>query len=278
MAAPSFAASGTAFSGGGSGVDVAAPAGVVANSVIIVDFFLNGTPDLNVVAPGDWSAAEGSPVVVSGHRLYVFWHRASGIEAGPYSFTWDVSEFREGQAHRYEGVVTSGNPFDAGANTAVDNGNGSSTPAVSVTTLGTERLLVHAATCWAGGTWTPPTGFTKRQQPSVGLSTLSDLAQAAAGSSGAVVATTTTSDKRGAWLGALKPVVGSVITGTGDASLPGPAAVGVGLRTTFGVGSAALGPLLASGVVESLPSLRHFASGREPRSRVAGREPRRLLL
>lgn len=246
MAAPAWAASGTAFSGDSASVDIAAPAGVVDKSLVIAAFFLNGDTNQNVVAPAGWFAAENTPVHVTGHWMYVYWHRAAGAESGPYAFTWDASVFREGQAHRYEGVVATGTPFDAGADDAIDAGSGDTSPAVAVTTLGDERLLVHAATNWAGGTWTPHTGFTKRQQPAVGLCTLSDKAQAAAGGSGNVTATSTNSDKRTAWLGALKPVVVNNVAGTGAAALGALSAAATGTRTVPASGAAALGGLTAA--------------------------------
>ncbi len=249
MAAPTFAASGSAFSASGANVDVAAPAGVVAGSVVVLSMFLDGGTDQNVVPPAGWTAGEGSPVAASNHRLYVFWHRASGAEAGPYAFTWDASVYREGQAHRYEGVVAAGTPFDTPTSTAVDNASGTDTPAVEVTTAGADRLLLHAATAWSGGTWTVPTGFTKRQQPSVGLSTLSDKTQAVAGASGSVVATISAADKRTAWLGALKPAAANEVTGIGNAPLGGLAGTAVGLRAVLGTGAALLGGLTATATV-----------------------------
>lgn len=252
MNAPAWAASGAAFSGSGASVDIAAPTGMVAGQIAIADFFIDGVTNQNVVAPAGWFAAENTPIQAANHWKYVFWHRASGAESGPYTFTWDASVFREGQAHRYSGCVASGTPFDAGAAFAVDNTAGTTTPAVSITTLGDDRCLVHAATCWAGGTWTPPSApvaFTKREQPSVGLSTLADATFASAGATGNVTATVSNADKRTAWLGALKPVVTINVTGTGSAPLGGLAGAASGVRTVLGSAAAALGfGALATGV------------------------------
>lgn len=218
MASPFWVASGAGVSApGGTAANFGAPAGVAANSVIVVDFFLDTAADHNVVPPdGTWFAAENIPIVANNHRHYVYWHRASGGEAGPYTFTWTGGTYVEGQAHRYEGCATTGNPFDAGA-AAASSGAGTSnqSPPVSITTLGAERLLVHAATDWAGGTWTPPTGFTKREQLTVGLVTLSDLAQAVAGGTPALQATCTSIEHTTAWLGALRPagIVATFSTG-----------------------------------------------------------------
>lgn len=261
MAAPTFGASGTAFSGSGAGVDIAAPGGVVAGSIVVADWFLDGATNQNVVAPAGWFAAENSPVQAANHWKYVFWHRASGAESGPYSFTWDASVFREGQAHRYDGCVASGTPFDTGAASAVDNTSGSTSPAVSVTTAGADRCLVHSVTCWAGGTWTPNASpaFTKREQPSVGVSSLSDATQAAAGSSGSITAATTTSDKRTAWLGALKPLVVNDVTGTAAGALGGATGTAVGVPTVLGVAGRVLGG--TTGTAAGTPTVLGAATG-----------------
>lgn len=247
MVAPSWAASGTAFSGSGASVAAAVPSGIVAGQVAVLVMFLDGAVDQNVVAPdGTWTLAEGCPVVSTTHRLYVYLHRAAGNESGTYTFTWDASVFREGQVHRYTDCVASGALLETPTSTAVDNTSGTTTPAVSLTTGGADRLLLHAGTCWAGGNWTEPTGFTKRQQPAVGLCTLADKTQAVAGGTGNVTATVTNADKRVAWLGALKPVETTEVTGTASAALGGLSATATGVRTVLGTAAAALGGLGAA--------------------------------
>lgn len=209
---PAWASSGTYLDGSGAGANIPAPAGVGADDIVIAVLYVDGATDQNVTAPAEWFAAEGSPVEQgnpvfdpANARLYVYWHRAAGAESGPYAFTWDSSVYRECQAHRYEDVAPTGTPFDSPTDTAEDASNGSTTPAVDVTTAGADRLLVHAVTCWAGGTWTAGTGFTKRMQGGFGLASCFDKTQAAAGASGPVTATVTGSNRRTAWLGALKP-------------------------------------------------------------------------
>lgn len=240
-----YGASGAAFTDSGSSVAIAAPAGVVADSVVVATLYLDGATDQNVTAPAGWAAAASTPVATNNHRAYIFWHRAAGPESGPYVFTWDASVFREGQAHRYDNVITTDVPFDTGVAAASENTSSSSSPAVSITTTGPDRVLVHVATCWSGGTWTPPAGFTRRQQTPVGLITLGDAAQAAAGSSGSVVATTTTSERRTAWLGALRPA-GALITGVATGALGGLTGVAAGIRTVLGSVTGTLGRLIGS--------------------------------
>jgi hypothetical protein len=82
-------------------------------------------------------------------------------------------------------------------------------PAVTVTTTGSDRLLVWSATNWSGGAWTPPTSFTERRDSGDEVMTSADLAQAGAGSSGSITGTCVGNDRRTAFLGALLPVAGS---------------------------------------------------------------------
>lgn len=243
MVAPSWAASGTALSDTSATPAFAVPAGMVAGQVAVVCFFVNGATDQNVAPPdGTWEAAPDSPVQASNHWLYVYAHRAAGNESGTYTFTLDGSVFIEGQAHRYTDCVTTSSVFDSDTAAAVDNTGGTDSPAVTVTTGGANRLLLHAATNWSGGTWTASSGFTTRQQPPVGLSTLSDKTQAVAGSSGSVVAVSTNSDKRTAWLGALLPA-SSTVTGTAVATLGGLSGTAAAVRTVLATAASGLGAL-----------------------------------
>lgn len=244
MAAPSWAASGTEHSGTSATPAFGVPAGMILNQVAVAVFFVNGATDQNATPPDEtWVLAEGCPVASSNHKLYVYLHRAAGNEAGSYTFTLDNAVFVEGQAHRYTDCVTTGALLDAGTDTAVDDTDGLVTPAVDITTLGADRRLLHAATNWAGGTWTPNAGFTKRQQNSVGLATLSDAAQAVAGLSGSIAATSTNANKRTAWLGALKTAA-QTVTGTATGSLGALSGTATGRRTVLGAAAGVLGRLV----------------------------------
>lgn len=207
MAAPAFAVSGTFLSGDtGTAVNVAVPSGVVNGSVIGVAMFLDSSATVTAL-PSGFAHAEGSPVQLPAgggqHSFVLVWKRATGADSGTYDFTISSAVYREAQAHRYTDVVASGTPFDSPTSSATDTANGTVTPAVSIDTAGSDRLLIHGGTNWSGGTWTAPSGFTKRMDAGFGVVTLSDKAQAAQGSSGSVTATCTGSDKRSAWLGAL---------------------------------------------------------------------------
>lgn len=220
MSAPAFGTSG-AWSGGTAATrSFAVPASVASGDIIVIPMFIDGSTVTISAMPSGFAHAENSPRTVNAggagnHSVNVVWKRATGADTGTYDFTFSASAYTEGQAHRYTGCVDSGNPWDSPTN-AADGGstNSTTTPAVSVTTLGPDRMLFFAGTNWSGGAWTPPTGFAERTDNASDL-TADDLVQTSAGSSGSVSATCAASDKVGAWLGAL---IGT--TSAADATIP----------------------------------------------------------
>jgi hypothetical protein len=221
VSAPNHGSTGTLL-----GASTAAPAfdvpdDVAAGDIIVVAAFIDGTSTDVTGMPADFEHAEGSPLDVAAgggfgeHVLAVMWKRATGTDSGTYDFTLSGSTFVYGDAARYEGAVGSGDPWDATDADESGVSSVSTAPAVSVATLGPDRLLIYVATDHNGdsGTWSPPAGFTQRAG---GTNTtnveISDLVQAAAGSSGGVSATHTVAGFMGAWIGAL------IGTTTGQAS------------------------------------------------------------
>lgn len=218
MSAPTFGASGTYLSGTTSAPSVPVPSGVAAGSFIIIPMFVDTGGTTVTGLPSGFANAENSPVSNgSSHSLYVFWKRATGNDTGTYDFTFSGSAFSESQAHRYENVKATGTPIDAGTGSAIDDTNGTVTPAVSTSSLGPDRMFLWSGTDWAGGTWTPPSGYTERQDAVVGLVSLAEKTQATAASSGNVSGTSTGSDKRKAWIGAL---IGTTPDEAPDFSMP----------------------------------------------------------
>lgn len=211
MAAPVFGSIGTYLETSSASPAFAVPSGVAANDVIVISFFLDSTTTISAL-PSGFAEAGNSPIArPSGggaHTLHVVWKRATGADAGTYGFTLSGSTFVAGAALRYTGCVTSGNPWDV--TTSADGGatNSTTTPAVSVTTTGADRMLVFAGSNWSGGRWTPPTGFTERIDSGTGVDTADEKSQAVAGSSGSVSATCVGNDKTLAWLGALTGTTG----------------------------------------------------------------------
>lgn len=212
MAAPTFGTAGTQLQGSASTMNVDVPDSVAAGDILVVTAFVDSTGTVTGLAT-DFAQAPDSPVVVSTgqsgqHRLYVMWKRATGADstAGTYDFTLSGSFYRNAQAIRYTGAITSGDPWDVTASAESGASAVTVTPAVSDTTTVADTLLVWTGTNWAGGTWTPPTSFTERRDSGDGVCTVADLTQAAAGATGSITGTCTGIGHSGAWLGALKPV------------------------------------------------------------------------
>lgn len=218
MALPVYAGSGAYLEGSGPVATLTAPAGVVDGTVVVATVYLNGAATTFSSLPGDWVDAPGSPVIGSDHRQHVLWHRATGPEAGPYAFPMTVDTFRAGAAHGFTGCKATGTPWDvaAAALSGVDSVNA---PAVSITTAVPDELLVWTATCWSGGPWTPPAGFTERLDAgSFHHIPMATKDQAVAGTTGSVVGVGTNSNRDTAWLSALLPAT-DVPIGSGPMNL-----------------------------------------------------------
>lgn len=217
---PTWGGAGSHQEGSGNPFSVDVPAGVTAGKVVVVALWLDGNPPVTISSmPSGFSHAPDSPVPIvspQNHTIAVLWKRSSGgpedNDGATYDFTLSAAQWHPGGAHVFDNVVTSGNPFDTDTDAGSDTTNSTSTPPVSIVTTVNDALILHVATDWSGGNWTPPSGFTKRMQGSVGSITLSDKGQAVAGSTGSVVATSVGSDKSVAWLGALRPAGGATTT------------------------------------------------------------------
>jgi hypothetical protein len=183
---------------------------VATDDIVVVAMFLDGAATISAM-PSGFAHATGSPMTVTGagaHSQVVAWKRATGADTGTYDFTVASAGYVNAAATRYTGCITTGSPWDATDaqfSTAVDT----VTPVVTVTTTGSDRLLVWSATNWSGGAWTPPTSFTERRDSGDEVMTSADLAQAVAGSSGSITGTCVGNDRRTAFLGALLPAGGS---------------------------------------------------------------------
>lgn len=231
MTAAAFGTAGTYLSSTTGAPSFAVPASVASGDMIAVVMFLNAAATVTGM-PSGFAHADGSPVAGGSNSLVVAVKRATGSDTGTYDFTLSGSTFVEGRAHRYTGAVASGALLDTPSGKAFNNTAATAAPAVSVTTLGADRLLLYAATNWSGGSWTAPPGFTERTDAGVGLVTWDDLAQAGAGGSGNVSATSSSSDRMIAWVGALIPAT---------AGNPSAAPDGLAVAIAFGTVTAALG-------------------------------------
>lgn len=246
MAAPAFAAKGSEDHGVGTSQTPGVPAGVVSGSGVVLFGFVDSTATVSSL-PSGFAHAEGSPVAVSAaggsHSLVVAWKRATGSESGTYTVTLSTSVYSSWVACRYTDMVSSGTPFDTPTDTAVDTGTVSTSPAVSIDTADVDRLVIHSASNWSGGAWTPPTGFTERvDEVPDRVMTASDKTQASAGNTGTVQATCAGTDRMTAWLGAM---IGTTAGGTSATATPSVVAA----TTTVGSVTVAAGSVVTPSAV-----------------------------
>ena len=213
--APTFGAAGNPTSGATStSIDIAAPASVVDGSVVLAfiarDDSVQNTPYESVTPPADWTQVSNNPgsagATDSSHTVLcdVFWHRATGAESGPYTFTWATARFCTGAAVRLDGCQATGTPFEAedGAN-STGTGVQANTPAVAVTTTDVNRLLVWGGWTWTGGAWTFPSGFTAQvNNVPFDLCVVATKVAASAGATGSIAGSQNASEPHAAWVGA----------------------------------------------------------------------------
>lgn len=194
MAAPSWESKGADFSNTSAAPSFAVPAGTASGKIVVVSMFVNVKTTTVDGVPAGFASVPGSPVLGKSNGTHKFWKRLTGADAGTYDFILSSSQFVEGSAELFNNCIGSGSPFDSSPGAAVDDVGSNNSPPVSTSSTGSDRLILHTATCWSGGVWTPNTGYTKRLQPPVGLITTSDKQQVNAGSTGSIMATSSLSD------------------------------------------------------------------------------------
>lgn len=201
--------------GNGTSAAIAVPSGVAANDIIIVHIHAENTE--TITAPTGFTLI-GRADVTGASDFYhsVFWKRATGSDSGTYTFSWSTSTWRTGFALRIPGCITSGSPIDASTH-AESATTSTTTPSVSLTTTGADRLIVWLADLYDVSTWTIPTNYTRPTISGVPSSRLMDggtRGQASAGSTGTVTGTLGTARQRTAWLLALIPAASYVAPGS----------------------------------------------------------------
>lgn len=211
MAAPAFGSAGTELGGASATAsNIPVPASVAVDDIILAFLYKENTNA--VTMPSGFTQVTNSPVVVTGtqaHNMHIFWKRATGADSGTYNFTIQTAAaWRNGVALRFTGCIKTGVPFDV-LNSAIKTTTADgSIPAVSVTTTGTDRLLVWSGSGFGGGQYTAATGMTERYDGGDlnGNMAVDTLVKAAAGASGSITSTIATNTSAGAWLGALLPI------------------------------------------------------------------------
>lgn len=201
VAPPAFGAAGTYLSGAdATTAAVPVPAGVAANDIILVHLYLEVSAAVTV--PTGFAEITPAASVTAPYYHRAFWKRATAADTGTYTFSWTGVTWREAIATRYRGCVATGSPIDVSASAARSTSN-TVTPGVSVTTTGTDRLLVWCGGDFNGGSWTAPPGWWQRNTDTANLS-VATMPLSATGTSGTITGTSTVSDQQTAWLVALK--------------------------------------------------------------------------
>ncbi|PZG53131.1 hypothetical protein C1I98_06125 [Spongiactinospora gelatinilytica] len=259
MAEPSFLAVGGYAAATATQAAVPVPPGAQAGMAVVVGMFMDGPP--LAVAPSmlpGFAAAEGAPVQISDgagtHSLYVWIKRLTAADTGTYDFGWSEERYQESQAVLYRDVAATGLLLDSPTDSAWSTDAITTSPPVEVTSVGPDRRLVWASTNWSGGEWTAPTGFTRRVQDGAQIWSLADRSWPTAGATGAVVGSCTGSDRRTAWLGALRGTTSdSTPVAVGDTAAAGDAlAVGATVpRADAGTAADAVAVAATAGTTDS---------------------------
>lgn len=226
MTAPSLRALGTVVSTTTTTPSFAAPAGAVSTDVILVGFFLDDGRTTVTVVPSNFTLATGAPQINDpaagspSHGLYVYWGRFADVGAGPYGFTVSGSVFVEGRTAAIQACITTGNPFEATNGATSGNTNVTTAPSVSATSLDVDRYAFYVATNWAGGAWTPATGFTEQWDANNEICTFDDKALPTA-QTVTPQAVCAGSSRSNAWVGILLPVASAAVPPPPARTVPG---------------------------------------------------------
>lgn len=216
--APSIAAVGTFFPGeyAENGIiPLGKPAGVSALSMLLATYSVehNASGTLLEPPPG-WLNCPDAPAfqaVASGTALYAFYKIVAdpADEPATYDMPGQTGRWSRGAILRIDGHDPN-NPWDGGDSAVLPNS--SSTPTVTVTTTGPDRLIIWTASSYNESNWAAmPTGFTEHPSwvsSGVTVSTLATRELAAAGGAGGAVAAGTSTGKA-AWIGAIRPAPAS---------------------------------------------------------------------
>lgn len=223
-----------------------------------------GLATITALTPSTWtqkgsSGPDGS-TFTSGDgatRNFVLWHRfASGELTGgavTVSLTLNATKYTTLQVIVLRGVKASGDPFDAVA-TSVAGSFGSVT-AMSLTTTDADGALAFTIYNDAGGSHTPPTGFTEPAGVDVDCAVCAYKLGSTPGSQSITGASVSSSSPAGAWAGALLSEPASGVSGALAGTTAAPSG---GLTGAHTVGGALVGT--TSAPVAALTGT-HTASG-----------------
>lgn len=222
--APTVAAVGTLIVGADAATTtetVSMPSGVATGDLLVCPWSVeHSTSGTLLSPPSGWLAAPGSDsafqAVSNGTACYV-WYRVvtnAGSEPSTYAMPVQSGRWRRGGIIRITGADTS-SPFESGQGAV--SASSSSTPTVSVTAGGANRLALWLGGSYNTSAWSSvPTGFTELSAWADASTTTSTVAQAAPADGatvGEAVATGATLGKA-AWVGLIKPLSSGATTAT----------------------------------------------------------------
>lgn len=195
----------------GTSAVMGAPASTALNDIIIAFLYKENVNAVTLPA-GEGFTEFGHEACTGAqdHDTYIYWKRSDGSEPANYTFSWTGSAFKTGWAAAFRGCIATGSPVEAydGANTG-SSANATS-PAVAVTTLGPDRMLLWYAGTYDDTLWVVPAGYTEMAPSGMdadGLTRGAYVIKAAAGATGNVQVTTTgTAYTKTAHLAALIPL------------------------------------------------------------------------
>jgi len=233
-AAPAYRASGT-FTAGTAAITVPYPAGMLANDVCLLAVESENqnialtTANGFVQVPTSPQSA-GTAAVNPASRLALFWKRTVGGDAAP--VVTDSGDHTTGRIHCFSGVITSGNPWDAGAGGNDGGANDTTGTIPGATTTSPDTLVVLITSNSRNGTstancsaWTNAslTSLTERSDNTntAGLGgghCMATGVKAAAGPYAATTVTLATTSFKGAISLALKPATAGPTATTNAAS------------------------------------------------------------
>jgi len=144
------------------------PTGAAIGDVMVAVLGRWGSGNPAVTAPAGWSQkveyAQGGNFAGSTNKTMILWKRLTAADTGTYTFSWTGGLWAHLHVVRFTGVLASGDPIGT-LHTSADTGSSGATTYPS-TTL--NPGFVGAGMLWhgyndAGGTSTPPTGYTTTQ-------------------------------------------------------------------------------------------------------------------
>lgn len=210
MAVPVLAATGTRLATAArTNSAVPKPTGLVAGELLVVRLYAEATS--TVTPPSGWTTVTFSPVPQTSTNVSIqraYWKIATATEVSASTFTFThASMTTNAVAKRFTGAVTSGTAVEVLASATSGGTSVTTSPSVTGTTGGPDRLLDLAVTNWNAGTWTTPTGWTANSG-TTGEMVVYTKAQAAAGTTGAItVANPTTGRVTSTLLGIIPATV-----------------------------------------------------------------------